>query len=248
MSGTSQSLIEAGLRAPHEPSVKSSCIRDVVDSHDTRGWNYAWLSSKLGKVLWADHREPAERITQKQGKPSAEWRTYSSWAWERHGAVVNHDPKHLVKEHVDYYVDPEKRKIDLRFYMQLPSGFVYVTFPIRRFYELERDWFIKHGLCSKPVTKHEADHIDALQSAAYGLKGLAPFIPAEKVMLNMQPTPQIALQTLEESLAKMGIAVGYRRRGTSQRSRPKAGGFQASRLFSRFSTPGFHPHHRRFLQ
>jgi len=210
-------FIRAGLTAPKKSSVSESCIRDVVESHDQRGWNYAWLTPYFGLLQWVDHREPAERITKQKRGPAAEWKTYGKWHWERHGAVIDHNPKTLVKEHVRYYVDADTRLIDLRFYFQLPNGFVYVTFPTRDFYRLERDWFARHGLCSHGhrqgnSSDEKASHVDDLMGAAYKLPGLTPYIDAQKIMQNMMPTPRLALRSLEESIVQMGIRVNDTRK------------------------------------
>ena len=148
MSASSDALEVAGERAPHEPGIRNPCIRDVVESHDTRGWNYAWLMPLLGRVLWIDHRDAL------QSSKGGRRRSGKHMDHGRGRAMV---PSSIIihsasTSHI-YYVDPDSRLIDLRFYMQLPNGMVYVTFPIERFYELERDWFVKHGLCGAPTTE-----------------------------------------------------------------------------------------------
>lgn len=219
-SSISDAMFRAGLQAPKEPSVRTGCIRDVVESHDQRGWNYAWLTPYFGLLQWVDHREPAEHITKSKNKPAADWKTYGKWHWERHGAVIDHNPKHLVKEHMRYYVDPTTRQIDLRYYFQLPNGLVYVTFPVLEFYELEAQWFRRHGLCGEGTNRKEAIYLDSLMSASYKLPGLTPYIDARKIMRNMMPTPLIAVRSMEDALRSMHIAVSPR--GRKSKSKPKS--------------------------
>lgn len=138
-------LIEQGIKAGKEKNISDACVYDVVFSHNQRDGNYEWLQPEYGKLLWVDFYE------EKYGK----WITYDVYWWTRHGSVVNHSPDKLVEDHVKWYVDPETKKIELRFWFQLPNGIVYATPPTRHFYELERDYFIRHHLCNKDPAKYQ---------------------------------------------------------------------------------------------
>jgi hypothetical protein len=201
MAATTEVLIEAGMIAPRNSGVSKACIQETVDAHDQKGWNYAWLTPKFGRLMWIDHSEPSLRITKKQGKPPSEWKTYNSWHYARHGSVVDHHPKELEKDHVRWFVDPDTKLIDLRFYLQLPSGLIYMTYPIREFYRLEAEFFKHHGLCSgDSFSKKELVKVEQMMSDMYDLKGLTPFIPAQQIASSMMPTPRRALLSLEETL------------------------------------------------
>lgn len=129
--------IETAFEDGHGKKTSLADVVDVVQSHGQSGDNYPWLAPYFGKLLWVDFKE---------GK-GAPWKTYDVWWWARHGSVVDHRPKNLVKSHVDFFVNPATRAIVLRFYFQSPSGDVYWTHPTRTFYKLEAAYFARHGLC-----------------------------------------------------------------------------------------------------
>jgi hypothetical protein len=130
--------IAAAIAVDERPRIPTEEVIDVVFSHDTSGDNYVWLWPTYGKVLWIDFQEPAGQ---------GEWRPYNKFFFGRHGALVSHQPEDLVEEHVRVYIDPETRKIALKFWFQRPDGSVYSKEPTRHFYELERDWFAKNNMC-----------------------------------------------------------------------------------------------------
>ena len=132
-------LIEQAIAKGKKKDISDACIYDTVYVHDQTGLDYPWLTAEYGKLLWADFEEPAG---------SGNWKTYNRFYWSRHAALVSHDPEHLVEEHVKWYVDPATKKINLKFWFELPSGIVYSMAPTRHFYELERDYFKRHHLCS----------------------------------------------------------------------------------------------------
>jgi len=120
------------------PDITTGDVIDVTFSHDPTGDNYVWLWPYYGRLLWMDFQEPAG---------TGQWQPYDKYYFGRHGALVSHHPDRLVKEHVEYYVNPKTRKIALKFWFEKPSGEVYAMEPTQHFYELERDWFIKNELC-----------------------------------------------------------------------------------------------------
>jgi len=139
--------------------ISNDCVRDVVSTHDQRGWNYVWLAPMLGLLQWVEFREPAK---------TGQWRHYNVYWWSRHGAAVSHDPDKLVDEHVKFFVAHD-RPIDLRFYFQTPAGFVYSAEPTRLWYELEAAFFRRHGLCS-----HDRPSSDQIVKYMAQNRGLAP--------------------------------------------------------------------------
>lgn len=159
---TTLSLVNAGLSLSRNRNISANCVRDVVSTHDQRGWNYVWLAPLLGLLQWVEFREPAK---------TGQWRHYNVFWWTRHGAVISHDPDRLVQEHVETFIGPNKT-IELRFYFQTPAGYVYSTEPTKRWYELEAAFFRRHGLCShdRPSATVVAKHM--LQMSK---EGLAPY-------------------------------------------------------------------------
>jgi hypothetical protein len=181
--------VRAAVARNNPNNISPRCILDTVDSHDQTRGNYCWLSPYFGSLQWVDYREPSERESKATKKKMGFWKTYSRYWWARHAIVVNHDPKTLVKEHVEEYVNPKTKRIDLRFYFEAPSGLMYVTFPIRKFYELERDYFVRHKLCKSDVSA-EAENTRIIQEHEANMKveGLTPFIPAEKFFVYIAPS------------------------------------------------------------
>lgn len=129
--------IAEGIARGKRADISSGQIVDVVMSHDATGDNYIWLWSRFGRVIWVAFREPAN---------TGEWRDYDKYWFARHGCVVSHNPNKLVNEHVYYYVDPDTRKIDLKFWFQKPNGILYTAEPTREFYELEATWFRRNNM------------------------------------------------------------------------------------------------------
>ncbi|MHB1952966.1 MAG: hypothetical protein ACYCOU_04385 [Sulfobacillus sp.] len=131
-------LILEGIAKGKRPDISRRCVFETVRSHDQVGGNYEWLAPYYGKLLWVDFQEPVG---------TGKWRTYDRYWWSRHAAVCSHDPEVLVEEHVRLYVDPSTRRIALRFFFERPDGKVVMASPTRRFYELERDYFVRFKLC-----------------------------------------------------------------------------------------------------
>src|SRR5438045_4125887 len=104
-------LIEQAIDKGKNPNISDECIYETVYTHDQVGLDYEWLWPVYGRLLWVDFEEPAG---------SGHWRTYDRYWWTRHAALVSHDPDNLVEEHVKWYVDPETKKINLRFWFELP--------------------------------------------------------------------------------------------------------------------------------
>ena len=116
---------------------EEKCVKECAEAHQSSGGNYEWLEPYFGKVLKVEFKEP----------PSAKkWQKYNKKWWEVHCDVIKHDPKHLVQDHVKSFINPKTRIIKLRFTFNL-HGIVYQTEPIKKFYELERDFFEKNKLC-----------------------------------------------------------------------------------------------------
>jgi len=107
-------------------------VLDTVLTHDQSFGNYIWLQPHYGKLLWVDFEEPVG---------SGNWRVYDRYWWGRHAAVVSHDPKTLLRDHVKFFVDPKTKSINLLFWFQRPDGTVYSMGPTRHFYELEQEYF-----------------------------------------------------------------------------------------------------------
>ena len=163
-----ETTIVSAFKAGHPSTISLEDVRDVVHTHEANGLNYVWLAPKYGRVLWIDYDEPAG---------SNNWKTYSTYWFGRHGALVSHDPKTLVKDHVKWYVGPKKR-IDLRFYFASPrNGDVYVTSPTREFYELEAEFFHRHGFCEKKMQETASAIMNRNDKELSSMKGLAPYWP-----------------------------------------------------------------------
>ena len=144
--------IGEGLAKGKRPDISVGCVVDTVFSHDQTGDNYVWLEPEFGRLQWVEFEEPAG---------SGQWVTYDRYYWTRHGCIVSHDPERLLEDHVRTYVDPRTKTINLRFWFELPSGRVYSAAPTRRFYELERDYFSRHGLCQSPeaIQRYLGTHV-----------------------------------------------------------------------------------------
>jgi len=140
--------IQAAIERGKKEDIGTACVYDTVFSHDQTGDNYVWLQPKYGKLLWVEFEEPAG---------SGVWRHYDRYYWARHGCVVSHDPDRLVEEHVRYYVDPETKRINLRFWFEDPAGRVHPVAPTREFYQLEADYFRQHQLCQGAVLSPHTD-------------------------------------------------------------------------------------------
>lgn len=154
--------VRAGISDGLEKGITPGDVRDVVETHDGRGWNYVWLQPWMGLLLWVEFLEDKE------------WKHYSRFWWARHGSLVSHDPEKLVNEHMRYYVGA-KAPIKLRFYFQTPAGYVYSAEPQKWWYELEASFFRRHALCSKD---HDHHHPTPDQVSKYvndtAKEGLAP--------------------------------------------------------------------------
>lgn len=192
--GTVDLLVAAGSRLDSkDKNARDGCVKDVVHTHDQTGWNYCWLTPIFGKLLWMDFREPSESKT-KKGEKVAPWKTYNAYWHARHAEVVNHHPDDLVRAHMRAYVDRRTQFIDLRFYFQLPSGLVYATFPNRKFYTLERDFFRTHHLCDSHG-RADSKEIRSFMDADIQSPHLAPFIPADTMVQLAQPSPSKTIRT-----------------------------------------------------
>lgn len=131
-----QSIAE-GISAGKRQDISTGDIIDTVLSHDVTGDNYIWLWSRFGRVIWIAFREPTQ-----VGK----WVDYNKYWFTRHACIVSHDPDKLIDDHMDLYVNPDTRKIDLKFWFQGPNGVLYTMEPTREFYELEAAWFKRNNM------------------------------------------------------------------------------------------------------
>lgn len=186
------SLVRAGISKGRAPGISNGCVRDVVETHDQRGWNYVWLAPLFGLLQWIEFREPSG---------TGEFRTYSRFYWARHGSVVSHHPDELVREHVKIFVGPN-RSIDLRFYFQTPAGYVYSTEPTKLFYELEAAFFRRHGLCLKnhenPSPKELAKYAELASE-----EGLAPHWGPEVILRPVLEAPPPKLKSKNQNTRKL---------------------------------------------
>lgn len=125
-----------------------SCILDVVTTHDQSIGNYVWLHPYYGILLWVDFEEPIG---------SGNWRTYDRYFWSRHAGAIDHNPSTLYKDHVERFVNPKTKTINLLFWFQRPDGSVYSTPPNEHFYQLEAEYFKRWELCdpSGELREHE---------------------------------------------------------------------------------------------
>ena len=144
-------LIQQAIIKGKNESITEKCIYETVLTHDQISGNYEWLHPYYGKVLWIDFEEPID---------SGHWRTYDRYWWARHAALVSHDPKDLVEEHVKFYVDPTTKIINLKFWFETIAGEVYSMAPTTHFYELERDYFDRWGLCQDANSRKYPQHRD----------------------------------------------------------------------------------------
>ncbi len=99
----------------------SSCSQ----AHST----YKWLEKDYGVLRNVMFEEPPG---------SGKWRPYDDHIWDIHCDVVDHNPKNLVQAHYDAFIGPN-RFANLKF--TFTNGRVMA--PTVRFYELERDYFLK---------------------------------------------------------------------------------------------------------
>jgi len=113
----------------------SKC-RKCLYAHQPSGLNYAWLEPYYGKLLKVEYKEPAE---------SGSWRDYTDEIWKIHCDVINHG-ENLVKSHMKAFVDPKTRFAKLRFTFRKDNR-IYNMEPNLHFYELEKAYFEKHGIC-----------------------------------------------------------------------------------------------------
>lgn len=104
-------------------------------AHKESGLNYPWLWKEFGVPKNIEYEEPPN---------SGNWKSYTDEIWDIHCSknVINHDPRVLVQEHVNAFINPETRFAKLRFTLE-KNGNTWVQEPIVRFYELERDFFTK---------------------------------------------------------------------------------------------------------
>src|SRR5579884_169175 len=139
-------LIELAIKKGKREDISTACVYDTVATHDYSGRDYEWLWPKYGKVLWIDFNEPAG---------SNSWKTYDRYYFGRHACLISHDPSQLVQEHVDFYVNPRTKQIDLKFWFQHPDGSVHALAPTQDFYVLEKEYFEKWGLCQSHTLHYE---------------------------------------------------------------------------------------------
>jgi len=167
--GQTNALEQVALQIRKRSDIPDGDVHDVVNTHAQDRGNYVWLQPFFGKVLWIDFLELGE------------WKTYDSWWLTRHGQIISHDPTTLVDEHVKTYVDPKTRTFELRFYFQSPAGMVYVTNPTRQFYELERDYFARFGLCNPDAKALDVVAIETEMQKQMVRPQLANFVPPHLV-------------------------------------------------------------------
>lgn len=132
--------IAEGIAKGKRDDISEGDVVDTVFTHDQNGngRNYEWLFPFYGRFLWADFCEPAG---------SSNWQPYQRSWWARHACLIRHSPAYLVQDHVNYYVDPETRKIELKFWFERVNGEVYSMAPTVHFYLLEREYFLRNRLC-----------------------------------------------------------------------------------------------------
>src|SRR5687768_14446857 len=181
------SMIVAGLQEGRKRGISVADVHDVVHTHDQMGaLNYIWLAPWLGsQPLWIEFREPPG--------PKSQWRHYNRYWWARHGCAVFHDPSRLVEDHVRSFVDPKTRFIELRFYFSTPSGFQYSASPTREFYEWEKLFFERHGLCSGGWTRSKIRQLaKSLRAEPKLAPHWGPEVLLRPVLEPPMPTPEQA--------------------------------------------------------
>ena len=150
--GESQSLhlVSEASTAEEGVDFPDNYIIDVVMTHDQSLGNYTWLHPYYGKLLWIDFEEPAG---------SGNWRTYDRYWFGRHGSVIDHTPENLYEDHINEFVNPKTKSINLLFWFQRPNGEVYSTPPNEHFYKLEAEYFKRWKLCTEgsKLSEHGED-------------------------------------------------------------------------------------------
>jgi hypothetical protein len=104
-----------------------------VYSHSSNGEDYPWLDNVHKGVKAIYFEEPAG---------SGNWKEYNDDWWKVHCKVISHDPKNLIKEHIQAFVSND-RFANLLFIFNNGVKVRSDEDPIffRKIYELERNWF-----------------------------------------------------------------------------------------------------------
>lgn len=127
-------IIYSHIKNISEHFNKENCIHDCVKSHSKNGMNYPWLNQIHGGLSKIQFMEPPN---------SGQWNDYTEAIWTQHCKIIDHGAN-LVDAHIKAFVDPKSRFAKLHFFFKDGT----IMEPIRQFYELERDWFKKNGICN----------------------------------------------------------------------------------------------------
>ncbi len=150
-----ESVLDPKNKCPKTPFYTNECI-NCSYAHKETGLNYSWLNKEFGKVLKIEFEEPVDKNNlNSQGKPIYDneemvgnWQPYTDKIWDIHCKpnVIDHSPSKLVDQHLAAFVNPQSRFARLKFTLH-KNDKIYQMEPTKRFYELEKDFFLQRSIC-----------------------------------------------------------------------------------------------------